>query len=73
MWLMLLQQGPWRQKGHGLYGLTFDYKCTCWEIAESNDTIGEVGRASYSAYQKNSFFANIGKSGIALWVIKIEK
>ena len=28
---------------------------------------------TYSAYQKNSFFANIGKSGIALWVIKIEK
>ena len=27
----------------------------------------------YSALQKNSFFADFGKSGIAMFVIKIEK
>ena len=48
----------------------FDQKiCSCQESLK-NDKY-EKG-LTYSALQKNSFFADFGKSGIAMFVIKTE-
>ena len=59
---------PWQNQNRPNNSLNFGFKMfNCLDKCVVN------GIMQYSALQKNSFFADFGKSVIAMFVIKIEK